>query len=44
MAASRRRSAPRSGDFDLDCDGFAMVPLTETVQPIGTIFERSVLR
>jgi hypothetical protein len=34
----------RSGEFDLDYDGFAMVPLTETVQPIGKIFKRSVLR
>ncbi len=34
----------RSGEFDLDSDGFAMVPLTETVQPIGKIFKRSVLR
>jgi hypothetical protein len=28
----------------LDYDLFAMVPLTETVQPIGKIFKRSVLR
>jgi hypothetical protein len=34
----------RSGEFDLDYDGFAMMPLTETVQPIGKIFKRSVLR
>jgi hypothetical protein len=34
----------RSGEFDLDYDGFAVVPLTETVQPIGKIFKRSVLR
>jgi hypothetical protein len=34
----------RSGEFDLDCDGFATVPLTETVQPIGKIFKRSILR
>jgi hypothetical protein len=34
----------RSGEFDLDYDRFAMVPLTETVQPIGKIFKRSVLR
>ena len=34
----------RSGEFDLDYDGFAMVPLTETVQPIGKIFKRGVLR
>jgi hypothetical protein len=34
----------RSGEFDLDYDGFATMPLTETVQPIGKIFKRSVLR
>jgi hypothetical protein len=34
----------RSGEFDLDYDGFAMMPLTETVQPIGKMFKRSVLR
>jgi len=34
----------RSGEFDLDYDGFATVPLSETVQPIGKIFKRSVLR
>ena len=33
-----------SGEFDLDCDRLAAVPLTETVQPIGKIFERSVLQ
>jgi hypothetical protein len=31
----------RSGEFYLDYDGFATVPLTETVQPIGKIFKRS---
>jgi hypothetical protein len=32
-----------SGEFDLDCDRLAVLPL-ETVQAIGKIFERSVLR
>ena len=30
----------RGGEFDLDCDRLAVVPLTETVQAIGKIFER----
>jgi hypothetical protein len=38
------RRASLSGEFDLDCDRLAAVPLTETVQPIGKIFERSVLQ
>ena len=33
-----------NGEFDLDCDRLAVVPLTETVQAIGEIFERCVLR
>jgi hypothetical protein len=34
----------RSGEFDRDCDRLAVVPLAETVQAIGKIFERCVLR
>jgi hypothetical protein len=34
----------RNGEFDLDSDRLAVVPLTETVQAIGEIFERCVLR
>jgi hypothetical protein len=33
-----------SGKFDLDCDRLTVVPLTKTVQTIGKILERSVLR
>jgi len=33
-----------SGWYDLDCDRLTAVPLTKTIQAIGKIFERSVLR
>jgi len=45
---SRDKSASlgveRSGEFNLDCDRLAVVPLTATVQAIGKISERCVLR
>jgi hypothetical protein len=34
----------RGGKFDPDCNRLAMAPVTETVQTICKIFERSVLR
>jgi hypothetical protein len=34
----------RGGEFDCDCNRLAVAPLTETVQAICKIFERSVLR
>jgi len=34
----------RSGEFHLDCNRFAVVPLIQIAQAIGKIFERSVLR
>jgi hypothetical protein len=34
----------RSGEFDLDCDRFAVVPFIQIAQAIGKIFECSVLR
>jgi hypothetical protein len=33
----------RSVEFDVDCDGLAVVPLTEPVEAIGEVFERGVL-
>src|SRR3984893_12481901 len=45
---SRDKSASlcveRRSKFNLDCDRLAVVPLTATVQAIGKISERSVLR
>jgi hypothetical protein len=34
----------RSGEFDLDCDRFAVVPFIQIAEATGKIFERSVLR